>query len=297
VSSRDFFEKGIWSDVRERLWDIVGPKRLAPLVEEAVKGLLVLLLFIGLVREFDGPLDGIVYGALIGLGFAMTENVVYMIDKNTQHQFITRIVLRGLSGHATYTAFTGLGLGIARTSQNRTVAGLSPVLGFGLAVVAHAVWNNLNSTFSTGWLNFICGVLVLNIPFVAMIAFGLWLSWRQEDRAVREHLPADLYDTATYTALPDFASARARYDARQRAARTIGRQKARLVLDLQRTLIEIAFCHWYAEREKLDSATMPELPALRRRVLDLRAQIVTKSELNATIEDSPARPPNTSPTD
>jgi RsiW-degrading membrane proteinase PrsW (M82 family) len=279
TSSQNFFAKKAWPVVRDRLWDNVRPKRIAPLVEEATKGLLVLLLFIGLQREFDGPLDGIVYGALVGLGFALTENAVYMIGKDTQKQFLVRIIFRGLSGHATYTAFSGWGLGIARTNKNRTVAGLSPVVGFATAVIAHMLWNTFGGQLMDEWSvlmgnwGLLAGVLVVNGPFVALMTIALWLSWQQEDQVVREHLPADLYDPATYTARSDLVSARARYSAIRRAARTIGRQKAGLVSALHRTLIEIAFWFWYTAREGLDSNTIPELAALRRRVLDLRAQI------------------------
>src|SRR5687768_1362105 len=48
---------------------------LAPLVEEPVKALALVGLFVFARGDFDGPLDGIVYGALVGFGFAMTENL------------------------------------------------------------------------------------------------------------------------------------------------------------------------------------------------------------------------------
>ncbi|MGL1654814.1 PrsW family glutamic-type intramembrane protease, partial [Vibrio parahaemolyticus] len=49
----------------------------APIVEEIAKGLGLLLLYAGARRYLDGPVDGIVYGALIGAGFAFTENIQY----------------------------------------------------------------------------------------------------------------------------------------------------------------------------------------------------------------------------
>ena len=272
ASGRDLFSRRVWPVMREDLWRRIGASRIAPLVEEATKGLLVLLLFIGLQREFDGPLDGIVYGALVGLGFAMTENAVYMIDKGALGQFLTRIVLRGLSGHATYTAFTGLGLGIARTSRNRTLAGLSPVAGLTMAVLAHMLWNTFGGWLMDRWSQ-PAGVLAVNGPFVALMALGVWLSWRREDQIVRQYLPVDLYDPATYTAPSDLAGARARQRARRRAAQAIGLPQARLVAALQHTLIEIAFRHWRAGLEGLDPAVMADLPSLRRRVLDLRASL------------------------
>ena len=49
----------------------------APIVEEVAKGLGLLLIFVTARRAFDGPVDGVVYGALIGAGFAFTENIQY----------------------------------------------------------------------------------------------------------------------------------------------------------------------------------------------------------------------------
>ncbi len=44
-----------------------------------MKGLALVALFYLARQEFDGPLDGIVYGALIGFGFSMTENLLYFL--------------------------------------------------------------------------------------------------------------------------------------------------------------------------------------------------------------------------
>src|SRR5512144_597912 len=49
---------------------------LAALVEEPIKALALVGLFLFMRREFDGPLDGIVYGSLVGFGFSMTENAL-----------------------------------------------------------------------------------------------------------------------------------------------------------------------------------------------------------------------------
>ncbi|MBA2524784.1 MAG: PrsW family intramembrane metalloprotease, partial [Pyrinomonadaceae bacterium] len=48
----------------------------APIVEETAKALILFLLFFQ-KDEFDGVVDGIVYAAMAGLGFAMTENIQY----------------------------------------------------------------------------------------------------------------------------------------------------------------------------------------------------------------------------
>src|ERR1044072_795949 len=52
--------------------NLAGAVVVAPMVEESTKG--IFLLIISLSRNFDGPVDGAVYGGAVGLGFGMTEN-------------------------------------------------------------------------------------------------------------------------------------------------------------------------------------------------------------------------------
>jgi protease PrsW len=51
---------------------------VAPVTEEAAKGLFVLLLVWWRRHAIDGVLDGIVYAGLVGVGFAFTENILYL---------------------------------------------------------------------------------------------------------------------------------------------------------------------------------------------------------------------------
>lgn len=49
----------------------------APIVEEISKAIILMIFFFWKKDEFDGVIDGIVYAAMVGLGFAMTENIQY----------------------------------------------------------------------------------------------------------------------------------------------------------------------------------------------------------------------------
>src|SRR6476646_7656906 len=51
---------------------------VAPLTEEGAKGLFILLLLWFRRNELDGILDGIVYAGMVGIGFACTENILYL---------------------------------------------------------------------------------------------------------------------------------------------------------------------------------------------------------------------------
>src|SRR5438132_10506606 len=53
---------------------------MAGILEELAKGLAVLLLFLVMRNEFDDVVDGIVYGAAVGLGFNFLESISYMTN-------------------------------------------------------------------------------------------------------------------------------------------------------------------------------------------------------------------------
>src|SRR6476619_6693825 len=57
--------------------ELTSASVIAPVVEELVKALILVVLFLAFRREFDNVLDGIVYGAMVGLGFAFVENILY----------------------------------------------------------------------------------------------------------------------------------------------------------------------------------------------------------------------------
>ncbi len=107
----------------------------APIIEELTKGFALLLIFWFMRREFDGVLDGLIYGALIGFGFAMTENIFYFIGAFDEGGFgnlaiviILRTVIFGLN-HALYTGLTGIGLGFARNATTSLGRLIWPLVG------------------------------------------------------------------------------------------------------------------------------------------------------------------------
>ena len=120
----------------------------APIAEEVTKGLgLVVLLWL-LRAEFDGVRDGIVYGALIGLGFNWIEAAVYVVQDFAHSgqatygaQLGARYALFGLSAHALFTALFGASLGLAMQTSRRWLQILSPVVGLLLAIAAHMFVN------------------------------------------------------------------------------------------------------------------------------------------------------------
>lgn len=131
---------------------------VAPFVEESTKGFGLIMLW-GLsavwLRELDGPLDGAIYGGVIGLGFTLTEDALYVASAGAQQGaagftglFFIRTVLAGL-GHASFTAMTGVGVGVAAESRSALVKLIAPMGGWVAAVGLHSLHNFL-VTFALG---------------------------------------------------------------------------------------------------------------------------------------------------
>jgi RsiW-degrading membrane proteinase PrsW (M82 family) len=126
--------------------DLAGTALFAPLTEESLKGGAVLLVFLVFRREFDSVLDGLVYAGVTALGFAATEDTLYLVGQNGAGKMLdlwfVRVVL-GVWDHPFYTAWIGLGLAATRLSRSTAVRWLAPLTGWALAVMAHSTHNVL----------------------------------------------------------------------------------------------------------------------------------------------------------
>jgi RsiW-degrading membrane proteinase PrsW (M82 family) len=153
----------------------------APIIEEALKGLAVLVVFFLFRKEFDSVLDGIVYGAITAMGFAAIENVLYIYRNGFQQAgwegFWTLVVIRVLLVswmHPFFTAFTGIGLAVARMSRNTLIKIIAVPAGYTVAVAAHA-FHNTFSTVIGGGGGFVLGLIADYFGYAFMIAFIIWM--------------------------------------------------------------------------------------------------------------------------
>jgi RsiW-degrading membrane proteinase PrsW (M82 family) len=90
--------------------------------------------------EFDERLDGIVYACRAGLGFALVENVLYLLGQQELGGLLVTWVLRALlaiPGHAMWTGMMGYFL--ARRRFDRTGPGI--VGGYLIAVLLHGTYD------------------------------------------------------------------------------------------------------------------------------------------------------------
>ncbi|MDT0181211.1 MULTISPECIES: PrsW family intramembrane metalloprotease [Microbacterium] len=162
----------------------------APIVEELAKGAGVLLVFVAARRAFDGPVDGVVYGALVGAGFAFTENILYFADslitegvESAAYTFFLRGVLSPFA-HVMFTAVTGYALGrAARIGLRGSAAAPRWLLGIVGAIALHALWNG-----SAVFADFFALYTTLQVPLFVLFIVGVVLLRREEARLTRARL-------------------------------------------------------------------------------------------------------------
>src|SRR5207244_3881173 len=114
-----------------KIGENVGMVISAPIVEESSKAFILFILFLWR-DEFDGVVDGIVYAGMVGLGFAMTENILYYgrAVQGGAGSLTFIFILRGMAApfsHPLFTSMTGIGLGWSCQWNNGFVKLLAPV--------------------------------------------------------------------------------------------------------------------------------------------------------------------------
>jgi RsiW-degrading membrane proteinase PrsW (M82 family) len=188
---------------------IVESALVAPIVEEIAKGAALYAIYKFMRHEFDGVLDGLTYGAIIGFGFAMTENFLYFIGAFSEGGFVDltvliflRAVIFGLN-HALYTGLFGIGLGLARHAPSPGQARFWMVSGFIAAVGTHALHNLGASIASVNGLGILLS-LGLAAGGVGLVGVVVLLTWRQERHWLRDELQNEvgiLLSQAEYNSL------------------------------------------------------------------------------------------------
>src|SRR5258708_4224987 len=179
----------------QQIGENVGAVISAPIVEESAKALILVILFLWKKDEFDGIVDGVVYAGMVGLGFAMTENVLYY-GRALQHgtdalKFV--FILRGMAApfsHPLFTSMTGIGLGWSRESNNGFIKVVAPVLGFMLAVLMQATGNaSAASARAYGVFAAYFGIMV---PAFVITLMVIYFSLSSEGRIDRQFLYPDI---------------------------------------------------------------------------------------------------------
>ena len=155
----------------------------------------MILLYLLFRDRIDGVIGGICLGAAVGLGFNFIESGEYMFVglfvgggvSGFAIQYLFRQVLGLFAGHATYTALTGAGVGVARTLRGWRPQALAIASGLVVAISAHFLWDfvamtNLGPNSNNNWVELAAitplTYLALDGPFVLMLTVLWVLGWR-----------------------------------------------------------------------------------------------------------------------
>lgn len=235
------------------LSDEAGAVVVAPLTEEFAKGLFLVLLLLWRRHEIDGVLDGIVYAGMVGVGFAFTENVLYLAVAwngsdgapgglvGLTSTFVVRCLASPFA-HPFFTAMIGIGIGLAIQSHSLRGRVGWPLVGYVLAVLCHAAWNT--SATLAGGRAFVAAYAIVMLPaFLLAVGFALWIRGREaivlttalEDAAQRGFLPA--------ASIPYVVDLRHRRAARRHAHLVGGPAAVRALRDYQQAAIELGYLH------------------------------------------------------
>ena len=262
----------------------------AGLLEELAKGTAVLLLFLVMRNEFDDVVDGIVYGAAVGLGFNFLESITYMTNLyaifNAENaggfaagaQWYFRQVLGLFFGHATYTALIGAGIGLARQLPRRSQKILSIVCGFLIAIAAHFSWDAWLAFFPIeqsplGLLEIHARTLAMTGPFTTAVIVMLIIGVHFEGDALRDQMSKEAalgYGAILEQEVPVLSRPWQRLRWRWNALTRGGFRAYFAVSRLQTAQLDLAMERWHRERKEIDIPLEAE-HELRRRILELRA--------------------------
>ena len=262
---------------------VVGAVLVAPVVEESIKGLGVLIVFLGWRRFFDGPVDGLVYAATVAAGFAFVENITYfgaaiVESAGTSEQaswVFTVFVLRGVMSpfaHVVFTGCTGLALGLAsRRGRNAWLAAFPT--GLLMAMVLHGMWNG--SAMAEDESFFMTAYLLVGVPiFLVVIGMAVWM--RRTERAVIRERLAELVAVGRVSVEDVAMLSSLRYRRRARAwARGQGAATARAMKTFQVSATRWAFVRHRALKNRPDIRGWADESALLSDVDRARYQLVT----------------------
>nr|WP_029115632.1 PrsW family intramembrane metalloprotease [Mycobacterium sp. URHB0044] len=162
----------------------------APIIEEAMKGLFLLLMMTGRRRnELNTLTDCLVYAGITAVGFAWLENIFYIANGESVGDALLTAGLRLIMGpfaHPLFTTMTAIGVYFALNRRNFFAKAGCVLLGYLGAVLMHGLWNGSSMVSIEAYF------LVYLLWMVPIFGLAIWLavaSRRREERIVAAKLP------------------------------------------------------------------------------------------------------------
>ncbi|MGH2692720.1 MAG: PrsW family intramembrane metalloprotease, partial [Actinomycetota bacterium] len=168
------------------------------------------IVFIALIArgEIDDLLDGFVYGAMVGLGFTVVEDVLYFIGVfggtigGVLEGFFIRVVASGLYGHVLYSGLFGIAIAYFVTRRGTRPIGRRLFVSGGLilaAILTHGLWNSPLLNFFPAelegpgaYLQLVAATAMKGLPLLAFVLVMVRLARRREHRWLRAALAGEV---------------------------------------------------------------------------------------------------------
>lgn len=128
-------------------------------------------------KAFNEPYDGIIYAVMVSMGFACTENIMYVLQGGYETAILRAFT--AVPAHATFGILMGYFMGLAKFSNNRIKLNM---IGLFLAVLFHGAYDFFL------FIRFIPGISIG--AFVSLI-IGIILS----RKAIRRHQDNSTFKT------------------------------------------------------------------------------------------------------
>ncbi|GGN26186.1 RsiW-degrading membrane proteinase PrsW (M82 family) [Actinoplanes campanulatus] len=233
-----------------------GAALAGPTVEEIAKTLGVVAIVLIARAQVNSVLDGIVYGALVGLGFQIVEDVIFAIGAVQQAgegdqvqpvitTFLVRGFLAGVWSHTLFGALAGAGIGYLVVNRHRSRGRRIAVAALALfaAWASHSLWNSplFRESLGDGAPALLAVLVFKGLPPLLLV---LYLVRRAHDREAAYYVGvlATVRDPALITEgeLRVLGSGSRRGAARRHAAVHAGRKARSAVRRLQRAQAALA---------------------------------------------------------
>ncbi|MBN1319495.1 MAG: PrsW family intramembrane metalloprotease [Thermoleophilia bacterium] len=264
--------------------DSWGAAIVAPVNEELYKGAGLVLMFLIARAEFDALMDGLIYGAMIGLGFQVVENIQYFMLAASESaggeagavvgMYFLRVVLSGLYSHVLFSGLMGFGFAyfVTRKPQESLARRLGVFALFAAAAwAAHFVWNSpwLESLMGGDAGSLALGIIIKGLPFLIFLAILAIFARRREGEAFARLIEGEVgTDVVTKEEFDVLRSARRRRRTLRQIKGTSGPAAGAVLKRLMREQMNLALFHG-----KVASVDHPALEAQRDVVRGLRAQL------------------------
>jgi protease PrsW len=215
----------------------------APLVEEAAKGLFLLIMMTGRRRnELNSLTDCLVYAGVTAAGFAWLEDIMYIAKGGSLAESLVTAAMRLIMApfaHPLFTSLIGIGVYFALQQRNSVAKFGHIALGYISAVIMHGLWNA--SSLLGAQAYFLVYLLWMVPIFVLAVRLSV-ASRRREQRVVADKLPGMVAaNVVSQNEATWLGSIRDRNLAINEATRIGGRPEGKAVKNFAAQVVELAF--------------------------------------------------------